>query len=123
MDADFQFDAFFSHSAKDKTVVRPLAERLRSWAAAPDPRHRDPGLRICRIRCMTTHQPVSNATLAIGSESGGEAPVKASEKPVAAPQADDFAFADFVFNPFHVNHQLEFTTLVAGKTKLRVAKS
>lgn len=26
---DFQFDVFLSHSAKDKAVVRPLAERLR----------------------------------------------------------------------------------------------
>jgi len=25
----FQYDAFLSHSAKDKAVVRPLAERLR----------------------------------------------------------------------------------------------
>ena len=29
MPEDFQYDAFLSHSAKDKTVVRPLAERLR----------------------------------------------------------------------------------------------
>jgi hypothetical protein len=27
--SDFQFDLFLSHSAKDKAVVRPLAERLR----------------------------------------------------------------------------------------------
>jgi len=26
----FQFDVFLSHSAKDKAVVRPLAERLRA---------------------------------------------------------------------------------------------
>ena len=26
---DFQYDVFLSHSAKDKAVVRPLAERLR----------------------------------------------------------------------------------------------
>ena len=29
MPDDFQFDVFLSHSAKDKAVVRPLAERLR----------------------------------------------------------------------------------------------
>jgi hypothetical protein len=29
MGAEFQFDVFLSHSAKDKPVVRPLAERLR----------------------------------------------------------------------------------------------
>jgi small GTP-binding protein len=29
MDAGFQYDVFLSHSAKDKRVVRPLAERLR----------------------------------------------------------------------------------------------
>src|SRR4051812_36790688 len=27
--ADFDYDVFLSHSAKDKAVVRPLAERLR----------------------------------------------------------------------------------------------
>ena len=29
MNQDFQYDVFLSHSAKDKAVVRPLAERLR----------------------------------------------------------------------------------------------
>jgi hypothetical protein len=29
MQDDFQCDVFLSHSAKDKAVVRPLAERLR----------------------------------------------------------------------------------------------
>jgi hypothetical protein len=29
MGQDFQYDVFLSHSAKDKAVVRPLAERLR----------------------------------------------------------------------------------------------
>ena len=29
MPNDFQYDVFLSHSAKDKAVVRPLAERLR----------------------------------------------------------------------------------------------
>ena len=28
VDQDFQYDVFLSHSAKDKAVVRPLAERL-----------------------------------------------------------------------------------------------
>ena len=31
MSNDFQYDVFLSHSAKDKTVVRPLAER---WQVA-----------------------------------------------------------------------------------------
>ena len=30
MPAEFQYDVFLSHSAKDKVVVRPLAERLRA---------------------------------------------------------------------------------------------
>ncbi len=30
MPDDFQYDVFLSHSAKDKAVVRPLAERLRA---------------------------------------------------------------------------------------------
>ena len=29
-DADFPYDVFLTHSAKDKAVVRPLAERLRA---------------------------------------------------------------------------------------------
>ena len=29
MPAEFQYDVFLGHSAKDKAVVRPLAERLR----------------------------------------------------------------------------------------------
>jgi LDH2 family malate/lactate/ureidoglycolate dehydrogenase len=29
MPSEFQFDVFLSHSAKDKAVMRPLAERLR----------------------------------------------------------------------------------------------
>ena len=30
MPGEFQYDVFLSHSAKDKAVVRPLAERLRA---------------------------------------------------------------------------------------------
>ena len=30
MATDFKFDVFLSHSAKDKAVVRPMAERLRA---------------------------------------------------------------------------------------------
>ena len=30
MPDEFPFDVFLSHSAKDKAVVRPLAERLRA---------------------------------------------------------------------------------------------
>ena len=33
MNQEFQFDLFLSHSAKDKPVVRPLAERLRKDGA------------------------------------------------------------------------------------------
>jgi hypothetical protein len=29
MGQDFQYDVFLSHSAKDRAVVRPLADRLR----------------------------------------------------------------------------------------------
>jgi hypothetical protein len=42
MAGEFQFDVFRSHSAKDKAVVRPLAERLRkdglkAWPCPPKP--------------------------------------------------------------------------------------
>ena len=33
MPEDFPYDVFLSHSAKDKAVVRPLAERLRQDAS------------------------------------------------------------------------------------------
>ena len=32
MPENFQFDVLFSHSAKDKSEVRPLAELLRIWS-------------------------------------------------------------------------------------------
>jgi hypothetical protein len=35
--SEFQFDVFLSHSAKDKAVVRPLAERLRAGESEPHP--------------------------------------------------------------------------------------
>ncbi|MSU63969.1 MAG: hypothetical protein EXS31_16515 [Pedosphaera sp.] len=35
MPNDFQFDVFLSHSAKDKTLVRPLAKRLRQDGLNP----------------------------------------------------------------------------------------
>jgi hypothetical protein len=38
MGQDFQYNVFLSHSAKDKAVVRPLAERLRQ-----------DGLKVCRV--------------------------------------------------------------------------
>ena len=41
MPGEFQLDAFLSHSAKDKAVVRPLAERLR----ADGVKHADFGFR------------------------------------------------------------------------------
>ena len=42
MPAEFQYDVFLSHSAKDKAVARPLAERLRKdglkvWLVPPEP--------------------------------------------------------------------------------------
>ena len=36
MPDDFRYDVFLSHSAKDKAVVRPLAERWRSGCATTD---------------------------------------------------------------------------------------
>jgi hypothetical protein len=41
MPIEFQYDVFLSHSAKDKSVVRPLAERLRQvgptvWPVPPE---------------------------------------------------------------------------------------
>ena len=35
MGQDFQYDVFLSHSAKDKAVVQPLAERLRKDNLSP----------------------------------------------------------------------------------------
>jgi hypothetical protein len=46
MGQEFEYDVFLSHSAKDKAVVRPLAERLRMdglkvWFDEWVPRHGD----------------------------------------------------------------------------------
>ena len=43
---DFKHDLFLSHSAKDKAVVRPLAERLRTCRAGAAGRRRKDGLRV-----------------------------------------------------------------------------
>ena len=39
MPDEFQFDVFLSHSAKDKAVVRPLAERLRADGVSDNSQH------------------------------------------------------------------------------------
>jgi hypothetical protein len=46
MEQDFQYDVFLSHSAKDKAVVRPLAERLRTGRAEAAGRRRKEGLNL-----------------------------------------------------------------------------
>jgi hypothetical protein len=42
----FQYDVFLSHSAKDKAVVRPLAERLRTCPGVAARRSRTDGLKV-----------------------------------------------------------------------------
>ena len=55
MPDDFPDDVFLSHSAKDKAVVRPLAERLR----ADGVKHSDFGFRHSDFRfsppCLSAH--------------------------------------------------------------------
>jgi hypothetical protein len=46
MEQDFQYDVFLSHSAKDKAVVRPLAERLRTGRPEAFGRRRKEGTGI-----------------------------------------------------------------------------
>src|SRR3954452_11559405 len=69
MPNDFPYDVFLSHSAKDKAVVRPLAERLRadgvkvwfdSWVLKPGdsiPAKIEEGLERSRVLvlCMSVH--------------------------------------------------------------------
>jgi hypothetical protein len=69
MGQDFQYDVFLSHSAKDKAVVRPLAERLRKdglkvwfdeWALKPGdsiPAKIEEGLEHSRVLvlCMSAN--------------------------------------------------------------------
>ena len=45
MRQEFEYDVFLSHSAKDKVVVRPLAERLRTCRAEAAGRRRKDGRR------------------------------------------------------------------------------
>lgn len=68
-DDDFPYDVFLSHSAKDKAVVRPLAERLRKdgvkvwfdeWVLKPGdsiPAKIEEGLERSRVLvlCMSAH--------------------------------------------------------------------
>ena len=69
MPDDFPYDVFLSHSAKDKAVVRPLAERLRKdgvkgwfdeWVLKPGdsiPAKIEDGLDRSRVLvlCMSAH--------------------------------------------------------------------
>ena len=69
MISEFQYDVFLSHSAKDKAVVRPLAERLRAdglkvwfdeWVLKPGdsiPAKIEEGLERSRVLvlCMSAH--------------------------------------------------------------------
>ena len=69
MPDEFAYDVFFSHSAKDKAVVRPLAERLRrdglkvwfdEWVLKPGdniPAKIEAGLEQSRVLvlCMSAH--------------------------------------------------------------------
>jgi hypothetical protein len=69
MSAEFEYDVFLSHSAKDKAVVRPLAERLREdglkvwfdeWVLNPGdsiPAKIEAGLEHSRVLvlCMSAH--------------------------------------------------------------------
>ena len=53
MDDHFQYDVLLSHSSRDKTVGRPLAERLRADGAVKfGTRNAEPG--ISRL-CMSAH--------------------------------------------------------------------
>ena len=46
MPEQFQYDVFLSHSAKDKAVVWPLAERLRTCPGVAARRSRKDGLKV-----------------------------------------------------------------------------
>jgi hypothetical protein len=46
MGQEFEYDIFLSHSAKDKAVVRPLAERLRKDQPGLQP------LALAQILCI-----------------------------------------------------------------------
>ncbi|HRX54654.1 MAG TPA: toll/interleukin-1 receptor domain-containing protein [Verrucomicrobiales bacterium] len=69
MPDDFAYDVFLSHSSKDKTVVRDLAERLRQdgvkvwfdeWVLKPGdsiPAKIEEGLERSRVLCASTPPP------------------------------------------------------------------
>jgi hypothetical protein len=83
MSEPFDYDVFLSHSAKDKAVVRPLAERLRKdgvkvwfdeWVLKPGdsiPAKIEEGLERSRVLvlCMSAHAFGSDPATA-GLESG-----------------------------------------------------
>jgi hypothetical protein len=46
MPSEFQYDVFLSHNSKDKAVVRPLAERVRTCRAEAAGRRRKDGLKV-----------------------------------------------------------------------------
>jgi hypothetical protein len=95
--SEFQFDVFLSYSAKDKAVVRPLAERLRQdgpkvwfdeWVLKPGdsiPARIEQGLEQSRVLvlCMSAHAFGSDwAQLEGGTCGRGNLPLRLDNAPV-----------------------------------------
>ena len=73
MPDEFPYDVFLSHSAKDKAVVRPLAERLRADGVKVwfDEWVLKPGDSIGRNRLKTagsSHSAILNSLFAFGHD-------------------------------------------------------
>ena len=89
MGQGFEYDVFLSHSAKDKAVVRPLAERLRKdglkvwfdeWVLKPGdsiPAKVEEGLEgsKCRMQNCAARHVGEYVRLGLGAVGGGHVPV------------------------------------------------
>jgi hypothetical protein len=100
---NFKFDIFLSHSAKDKAVVRPLAERLRKDGLRKDSqpsttwRPAEPGAPL--------HSPAAQRRCSLATKIPRNPPLR---------DADDEILADFRAHADTTTHQ-EFQAVWRGR--------
>ena len=82
MNESFPYDVFLSHSAKDKAVVRPLAERLRTGRAEAAGRRRKDGLHDNPQLSTFNPQPVTRLDAAPIKDSLAQFPCVNKLRPV-----------------------------------------
>ena len=136
MPDDFQYNVFLSHSAKDKTVMRPLAERLRAdgvkvwfdeWVLQPGdsiPAKIEDGLERSRVLllCMSANAfGLDWAQLESGTLRTGQQPFRdplSKERRILPMRLDNATIKGGRIIPSEERLQ-EYRTAVIGKIDVR----